>query len=717
MAVSPVLVNAGNLGGMGDQNNAFNSMENAMVRMEDRKNKRLDRGKAARDRLSEITDENLTGDIIQRTKKNTVLEDFNTRFDTEYNTIFDENGQAHKGMEGQAASWGKGGFGDSVSKYEMQNLERLAGGVNDAKKYSDNIYDQMIASGLSPAQAEAARKTQLERHKKAPMSKAALQRQKILADAETSKYEKTMDLAKAMGKQSNSSGGNIVGHDSNGDPIYGPKRTSSSSSKYKGKGGGYTGDDFVSDFGGRIKRDEKPGYIMEPIDKWNYSDADDVNDAVGIFSAAGSTKDQIHRALTMPGSVNDAHGEAPRIDKEQFTVNMKALLAEDKASGYGSGSGSSKGGFAQGAFSGYTPAAQQRIAKTEKAARGAMEANLAKILNQGNLPGKDATLNSIFDWYDGKEKPSGSTKSTSSKKTGKGGKTIGDKNGDGKVTEKEIEEVVKAVESNPEAGTNGQAVRDFFSNIGDFASERASNVGDYFNAGVDALPDFSGEFDPKGILDPLKSSGSDTTPLLPEGERQFPNTGKNDLATLLKGEKTGPKTKEQTKRANAIKVKRAIDKSENGGLLDQFQTGDVRTSPEDTASVNANMNGPLDAGIRSPAVNSLNGPLGAGVNQPAQNVLEVNPRNAGAGFRSNAQGNIGGTLANNEVENQRRYQNDNNRLKQEEVKSLTPAVELMLRSGYNRKQIEQWVQENADTLSPAEIKAAIESIEDNRLQY
>ncbi len=714
MAVSPVLVNAGSIGGLGDQNNAFNNMENAMMRMEDRKNKRLDRGQAARDRLGVIVDDNMTADVIKKTKKNTVLEDFNSRFNTEYDTIFDENGQARKGMENQAASWGKGGFGDSVSQYEMQNLERLAGGVNDAKKYSDNIYDNMISSGMSPAQAEAARKTQLERHKKAPMSKAALQRQKILADAETSKYEKTMDLAKAMGKQSNSSGGNIVGHDSNGDPIYGPKTTSSSSNKYKGKGGGYTGEDFVADFGGRVKRDEKPGLILEPIDKWNYSDADDVNDAVGNFSAAGASKDQIHRALSMPGSVKDAHGEAPRINKEQFDTNMKALLAEDKAGGYKSGS--SKGGFAQGAFSGYTPEAQQRIAKTEKAARGAMEANLAKILNQGNLPGKEATLNSIFDWYDGQEKPAGGTKKVTKPTGSKTTKTT-TKKGDGKVTEEEVQKVVDEIKKNPEAGTNGQAVRDFFSNIGDFASERASNVGDYFNAGVDALPDFSGQLDPNGVLDPLKSSGSDTTPILPEGERQFPNTGKNDLATLLKGEKAGPKTQEQTKRANAAIVKEAIRRSENGGLLDQMQTGDVRTSPEDTASVNANMNGPLDAGIRSPVVNSLNSPLGAGINQPAQNVLEVNPRNAGAGLRSNAQGNVGGTLANNQAEDQRRFQNDNASLKQQEVKSLTPAVELMLRSGYNRRQIEQWVREKSDTLSPAEIKAAIESIEDNRLQY
>jgi len=182
MALSPILVNAGSMGGMNSQNSAFNLMGKALTDMESRKNSRNATARAASDRILKSAEEDTTRNIISSTKQNTFYDDFQDRFDTEMSSMYNPDGSVIAGQEERAKIFSDGGFGDSINPNELSHMARLSAGVNDPGKYSNDIYDQMIAAGLSPAQAEAQRKTQKAKWTPAEMTKGALQAQKIKSD-------------------------------------------------------------------------------------------------------------------------------------------------------------------------------------------------------------------------------------------------------------------------------------------------------------------------------------------------------------------------------------------------------------------------------------------------------------------------------------------------------------------------------------------------------
>ena len=391
MAVNPILVNAGSMNNMGNQNSAFGLMGKALNDMESRRNTRNTNARAASDRLLKNAESDATRDIIGATKKNTVMDDFQNRFDTEYASIYDDSNQVadkngvmgpaiRKGMEAKAAKWSDGGFGASMDQTEQDNLMRLEGGVDDAGRYSQDIYDRMLKAGLSPAQAEAQRKTQMAKWKKPEMSKQALQNQKILSDAANKRYETTMDLAKAMGKTSQS-GGQSGGTN-------GSSRSGSSKTGSKGKS---WNDQSIAENLQKSLGFEDDTFV-----------GTDAGDAVGTYrELADAGFNQNEALIIMDKVLKSAYNIGDKTYMGDYDADVRQYVKDNELTPTYSGSGSKggKSGFSQSAFSGYTPAAQKRIMETESKASKILQNELSTIMNSGNQPGKEAVLDSIFNWH------------------------------------------------------------------------------------------------------------------------------------------------------------------------------------------------------------------------------------------------------------------------------------------------------------------------------
>ena len=282
----------------------------------------------------------------------------------------------------------------------------MTGGVDDATRYSNDVYDQMLKAGIDPKQAEAQRQVQLARHKAPEMSKQALQDRKMQMEILKSQYEKNSDLNKAMGKSSESSGGYITGYDSDNNPIYGvkPSGRNSGSTKYNKNGAGQDFKSFFSD----------KGQFSGGKDFLSTGDDPEVaqNRMTTILTelrndpkySRMSEKDLTNAATQfISGSRDKLSSLDPSIEGSDQQLMNEAKKLYDARGGYsGSGSsstGSNKGGFTQGSFTGWTDEAKAKAAKSQALLDSNYKKDMQNIMNSGNKPGKKAVLDSIFNYH------------------------------------------------------------------------------------------------------------------------------------------------------------------------------------------------------------------------------------------------------------------------------------------------------------------------------
>ncbi len=395
------------MNGMAAQNGAFGLMGKALNDMEARKNNRTNRGDKALADLAKVTDRQLTGDIIKETKQNTFYNDFQNKFDTEVASMYNPDGSVIAGQEARAKRFSDGGFGDSINPNEISHMGRLSAGVDDAKRYSNDIYSNMLSAGLSPAQAEAQRKTQYDKWKTPEMTKGALQAQKIKSDQILKDKELFNKNALELFKTKESTGGYTDAAGNFVSTKTGDKNRFKDALKTKADFSSAFGFDPTSDIAGNIGGDKAFGVYTSFLNQ-GYSPAQ-MREAISNTSAE-----------EFFGTDTEANATTK---KAYAKVVQNYLDKGGMKAGAKPGDASATGKYGSGSYSGIKDKAG--FQKYLNQGNTEFDAKTAALLNNGQ-PGKEAVLKSIFDWDSGAPKKKTAPVVNDKKKVKKPFKPLGD---------------------------------------------------------------------------------------------------------------------------------------------------------------------------------------------------------------------------------------------------------------------------------------------------